>query len=200
MTVLSDQLEQLRTDKHKAEVEHVRKERERDLEVEALSKEKAALSQLKSELEEKVQKQSAELTNARTEIAKLGTICILHAYTRYLDIVCILFQLELTRSWFAILEAALFNAKSEINRLEKKEDLRKITENHLHESRKEVILQGELLRKYHERFMSKPVASEQEQKSLYKQAFKHQVEALKGELTMKSSEVEALVSNRRRIQ
>ena len=80
MTVLSDQLEQLRTDKHKAEVEHVRKERERDLEVEALSKEKAALSQLKSELEEKVQKQSAELTNARTEIAKLGTICILHAY------------------------------------------------------------------------------------------------------------------------
>ena len=113
--------------------------------------------------------------------------------------VCILFQLELTRSWFAILEAALFNAKSEINRLEKKEDLRKITENHLHESRKEVILQGELLRKYHERFMSKPVASEQEHKSLYKQAFKHQVEALKGELTMKSSEVEALVSNRRRI-
>ena len=96
--------------------------------------------------------------------------------------------------WFAILEAALFNAKSEINRLEKKEDLRKITENHLHESRKEVILQGELLRKYHERFMGKPVASEQEQKSLYKQAFKHQVEALKGELTMKSSEVEALVS------
>ena len=83
MTVLSDQLEQLRTDKHKAEVEHVRKERERDLEVEALSKEKAALSQLKSELEEKVQKQSAELTNARTEIAKLGTIWILHAY-RYL--------------------------------------------------------------------------------------------------------------------
>ena len=78
--------------------------------------------------------------------------------------------------------------------MEKKEDLRKITENHLHESRKEVILQGELLRKYHERFMSKPVASEQEQKSLYKQAFKHQVEALKGELTMKSSEVEALVS------
>ena len=86
MTVLSDQLEQLRTDKHKAEVEHVRKERERDLEVEALSKEKAALSQLKSELEEKVQKQSAELTNARTEIAKLGTIYILHILhaSRYL--------------------------------------------------------------------------------------------------------------------
>ena len=109
--------------------------------------------------------------------------------------ICMYFvPIIITRSWFAILEAALFNAKSEINRLEKKEDLRKITENHLHESRKEVILQGELLRKYHERFMSKPVASEQEQKSLYKQAFKHQVEALKGELTMKSSEVEALVS------
>ena len=93
MTVLSDQLEQLRTDKHKAEVEHVRKERERDLEVEALSKEKAALSQLKSELEEKVQKQSAELTNARTEIAKLGTIYILHAYRYLHTYMYILFQL-----------------------------------------------------------------------------------------------------------
>ena len=38
MTVLSEQLEHLRTEKHKAEVEHVRKEHARDLEVEAMSK------------------------------------------------------------------------------------------------------------------------------------------------------------------
>ena len=38
MAVLSEQLEQLRTEKHKAEVEHVRKEHTRDLEVEAMSK------------------------------------------------------------------------------------------------------------------------------------------------------------------
>ena len=38
MAVLSEQLEHLRTEKHKAEVEHVRKEHARDLEVEAMSK------------------------------------------------------------------------------------------------------------------------------------------------------------------
>ena len=45
MAVLSEQLEQLRTEKHKAEVEHVRKEHERDMEVEGLSKDKLELNQ-----------------------------------------------------------------------------------------------------------------------------------------------------------
>ena len=71
MAVLSEQLEHLRTEKHKAEVEHVRKEHERDMEVEGLSKDKLELNQEISELKDKVQKQTEELTNARTEIAKL---------------------------------------------------------------------------------------------------------------------------------
>ena len=44
------------------------------------------------------------------------------------------------------LEAALFNTKNQVERLEKKEDLRKTTETQLIEARKQIILQGELLR------------------------------------------------------
>lgn len=143
MAVLSDQLDQLRSEKHQAGVEHVLKERERDIQVEALSKEKAELKQAKIELEEKTEKQSQELKNALSEITKL--------------------------------EAALFNAKADVDRLEKKEDIRKATEYQLIESRKEVLLLGELLRKYREK-MDKPVASDKEHHNLYKEAFRQQME------------------------
>ena len=63
---------------------------------------------------EQVEKQTKELSNASSEIAKL--------------------------------EAALFNTKNQVERLEKKEDLRKTTETQLIEARKQIILQGELLR------------------------------------------------------
>ena len=72
------------------------------------------LNQVKSELMEQVEKQTKELSNASSEIAKL--------------------------------EAALFNTKNQVERLEKKEDLRKTTETQLIEARKQIILQGELLR------------------------------------------------------
>ena len=72
------------------------------------------MNQVKSELMEQVEKQTKELSNASSEIAKL--------------------------------EAALFNTKNQVERLEKKEDLRKTTETQLIEARKQIILQGELLR------------------------------------------------------
>ena len=75
---------------------------------------KVELNQVKSELMEQVEKQTKELSNASSEIAKL--------------------------------EAALFNTKNQVERLEKKEDLRKTTETQLIEARKQIILQGELLR------------------------------------------------------
>ena len=76
----------------------------------------------------------------------------------------------------------MFNSKSEIQRLEKKEDLRKTTETQLVEARKQILLQGELLKKYNEKYMDKPVASDEEKKNLYKEAFRQQMEAMKGEL------------------
>ena len=144
MTVLSEQLEQLRFEKRKTEDEHIRKERERDLEVESLTKEKVELKQAKCELESKVQVQAEEIDKARLEISKL--------------------------------EAALFHSKADVDRLEKKEDLRKMTEDELVEARKEIVLQGELLRKYREKFLDKPLATAQEKESLYKENFEKQME------------------------
>ena len=51
MAVLSEQLELLRTEKHKADVEHVRKEHALNLKVEAMSKDKVELNQVKSNLQ-----------------------------------------------------------------------------------------------------------------------------------------------------
>lgn len=101
-------------------------------------------------------------------------------------------DLEKARSEILKLEAALFNAKNDVDRLEKKEDLRKATETELVDARKEILLQGELLRKYREKFLDKPLASRQEQKSLVKETYKHQMNALRAEMTTKASEVEAL--------
>ena len=55
MDIISDQLEHLRFEKHETEVEHIRKEHERDVQVEALTKEKTELKLAKSELETKLQ-------------------------------------------------------------------------------------------------------------------------------------------------
>merc|ERR1712062_534306 len=101
-------------------------------------------------------------------------------------------DLEKAGSEILKLEAALFNAKNDVDRLEKKEDLRKATETELVDARKEILLQGELLRKYREKFLDKPLASRHEQKSLVKETYKHQMNALRSEMTTKASEVEAL--------
>ena len=160
MSVLSEQLEQLRKDKHESEEEHIRKERERDLTIEILMKEKLEEIQMKDELRIKLQGQDEELTKARSEILKL--------------------------------ESALFNAKNDVDRLEKKEDLRKATETELVDARKEILLQGELLRKYREKFLDKPLASNQEQETLVRETYRHQMEALRTEMTSRASEAEAL--------
>jgi hypothetical protein len=145
VSVLSDQLEQLRVEKHTSEVNRVKMEQERDLEIEDLSSDKSGLKLAKSELEDLTRRQSDDLKSARSEISKL--------------------------------EAALFNAKTEVTRLEKKEDLRQLTEKELIEARKEVLLQGELLRKYREK-LDKPVASALEHANLYKEAFRQQMEGI----------------------
>ena len=160
MSVLSEQLEQLRKEKHQSDEEHILKERERDLTIEVLTKEKLEVKQRKDDLQIKLTGQAEDLEKARSEILKL--------------------------------EAALFNAKNDVDRLEKKEDLRKATETELVDARKEILLQGELLRKYREKFLDKPLASRQEQKSLVKETYKHQMNALRAEMTTKASEVEAL--------
>ena len=160
MSVLSEQLELLRKEKHESEEEHIRKERERDLTIEVLTKEKMEVKQRKDDLQIKLAGQAEDLEKARSEILKL--------------------------------EAALFNAKNDVDRLEKKEDLRRATETELVDARREILLQGELLRKYREKFLDKPLASTQEQKTLVKETYKHQMNALRNEMTTKASEMEAL--------
>ena len=68
------------------------------------------------------------------------------------------------------------------------------------DARKEVLLQGELLRKYHEQYMDKPMASDLEQQSFYKEAFRQQMEALKGELRKETSDGEALKARNRELE
>ena len=75
MTVLSEQLELLRTEKHKADVEHVRKEHARNLEVEAMSKDKVELNQVKSDLQcqiksllERLEEQDDEITLLNVDV------------------------------------------------------------------------------------------------------------------------------------
>ena len=74
------------------------------------------------------------------------------------------------------LQSSLFHTKADVDCLEKKEDLRKMTEVELVEARKEIVLQGELLRKYREKFLDKPLATSQEQESLYRENFQQQLE------------------------
>ena len=52
-------------------MEHIRKEHERDLEVEALTKEKTELEQANSEFEAKIQIQTEESAKDKSEISKL---------------------------------------------------------------------------------------------------------------------------------
>ena len=143
-------------------MEHIRKEHERDLEVEALTKEKTELEQANSEFEAKIQIQTEESARDKSDISKL--------------------------------EARLFQSLAEVDRLEKKEGLRKMTEDELVEARKEIVLQGELLRKYREKYLDKPLASAQEKESMYRENFHQQMEAVKSELLSKSTEADALKS------
>ena len=92
------------------------------------------------------------------------------------------------------LESRLFHRKAEVERLEKKEDLRKMTEVELVEARKEIVLLGELLRKYREKYLDKPLATAQEKESLYRENFYQQIESVKNELLSKSTEAEAFKS------
>ena len=77
---------QLRFEKRESEVEHIRKEHERDLEVEALTKEKTDLKQANSELEAKIQVQTEESAKDKAEISKLEAR-LFHRY--YLQNICI---------------------------------------------------------------------------------------------------------------
>merc|ERR1712025_1185453 len=54
--------------------------------------------------------------------------------------------------------------------------------------------QGELLRKYREKYQYNPLASAQEKESLYRENFYQQIEAVKNELLSKSTEAEAFKS------
>merc|ERR1739848_643353 len=65
-----------------------------------------------------------------------------------------------------------------------------MTEVELVEARKEIVLLGELLRKYREKCLDKPLATTQEKESLYRENFYQQIEAVKNELLSKSAEAE----------
>ena len=56
------------------------------------------------------------------------------------------------------------------------------------------ILLGELLRKYREKYLDKPLATAQEKESLYRENFYQQIESVKNELLSKSTEAEAFKS------
>ena len=51
-----------------------------------------------------------------------------------------------------------------------------MTEVELVEARKEIVLLGELLRKYREKYLDKPLATAQEKESLYRENFYQQIE------------------------
>ena len=51
-----------------------------------------------------------------------------------------------------------------------------MTEDELVEARKEIVLQGELLRKYREKYQYNPLASAQEKESMYRENFYQQIE------------------------
>ena len=53
-----------------------------------------------------------------------------------------------------------------------------MTEDELVEARKEIVLQGELLRKYREKYLDKPLASAQEKESMYRENFYQQIEGM----------------------
>jgi hypothetical protein len=53
---------------------------------------------------------------------------------------------------------------------------------------------GELLRKYREKYLDKPLATAQEKESLYRENFYQQIESVKNELLSKSTEAEAFKS------
>ena len=59
---------------------------------------------------------------------------------------------------------------------------------------KEVHVLGELLRKYREKYLDKPLATAQEKESLYRENFYQQIESVKNELLSKSTEAEAFKS------
>lgn len=159
ITILFDQLESLRREKHEVEAERAQHERQRDEEIERLISENIQLKQARRELEEKTAKQAEEIQSASIEMSRL--------------------------------EASLFNTKSEVDRLEKKEDARRLSEKELIELRKEVLLQGELVRKYREKLIL-PLASPREHESHYREAYKHQVETMRMEMRARGSEIEAL--------
>ena len=56
------------------------------------------------------------------------------------------------------------------------------------------IFLGELLRKYREKYLDKPLATAQEKESLYRENFYQQIESVKNELLSKSTEAEAFKS------
>ena len=68
MAVLSEQLELLRTEKHKADVEHVRKEHALNLKVEAMSKDKVELNQVNSDLQCQIESLLERLEEQNDEI------------------------------------------------------------------------------------------------------------------------------------
>ena len=51
-----------------------------------------------------------------------------------------------------------------------------MTEDELVEARKEIVLQGELLRKYREKYLDKPLATTQEKESLYRENFYKEID------------------------
>ena len=53
-----------------------------------------------------------------------------------------------------------------------------MTEDELVEARKEIVLQGELLRKYREKYQYNPLASAQEKESMYRENFYQQIEGI----------------------
>ena len=71
MAVLSEQLELLRTEKHKADVEHVRKEHALNLKVEAMSKDKVELNQVNSDLQCQIESLLERLEEQDDEIRLL---------------------------------------------------------------------------------------------------------------------------------
>ena len=94
------------------------------------------------------------------------------------------------RSEINKLQAALFNSKSEIEELRRKDNARLRAEAELVNLRKEVLLLGEIQKRYRDK-VARPRVEESEQQRLFRNAYENQIAQMESAVATAKSEMEA---------
>ena len=108
-------------------------------------------------------------------------------------------ELKKSRVDMEKVEAACFNSMSEADMLRKKEGDRIKAENEVIELRKEVLLLGEMLRKYREQSKA-PKIIDHERDRMIKQAFENQLSTIQSTLISRTNEMEVLKGKNQELQ